>query len=113
MLSQPLMHVCLAGNEEGLVRLLLGVATRRPGHGLAHPLHRCPRQHWLEARHHPEGELIRIVPVISSLNPDQLQADSHVLQLAGHSEGAGTMPIRSQACLPGLFLLPFVCLCVM
>ena len=35
------------------------------------------------------------------LNPDQLQADSHVLQLAGHSESASAMSIRSQACLPG------------
>ena len=36
------------------------------------------------------------------LNPDQLQADSHVLQLAGHSESASSMSIRSQACLSGL-----------
>ena len=34
-------------------------------------------------------------------NPDQLQADSYVLQLAGHSEGASAMSIRAQACLPG------------
>ena len=48
----------LAGDEEGLVRLLLGVAACRAGHRLTHPLHRCPRQHRPQARHHSEGELI-------------------------------------------------------
>ena len=45
-----------------------------------------------------------VKPNAVHFHPDQLQTDPHVLQLAGHSEGSGAMPIRSQACLPGLFL---------
>ena len=36
-----------------------------------------------------------------SLLETQLQVDSHVLQLARHSEGARPLPVRPQAGLPG------------
>ena len=42
-----------------------------------------------------------VLYLLCSPNPDQLQADPHVLQLAGHSKGAGALPICAQACLPG------------
>ena len=42
-----------------------------------------------------------VLYLLPSLNPDQLQVDPHVLQLAGHSKGAGAVPICAQACLPG------------
>ena len=52
----------------------------------------------------------------NSLNPDQLQVDSHVLQLAGNGAGAGAMSICPQTSIPGLsysapykYLVFFLC----
>ena len=56
------------------------------GHGFSHSLHRGARQHWVEAGHPAE---------------DQLQVDPHVLQLAGHRQGASPLSVCTQACLSG------------
>ena len=103
-----LFYVCNKGDEEGLVRLLPCVPACRPGHRLTHSLHCRPRQHWPQARYYPEGKLMSCLMKHNSLNPDQLQVDSHVLQLAGNGAGAGAMSICPQTSIPGLsYSAPF------